>query len=75
MMRQGLEDYFNFYNYQRPHQALSGRTPEQLNGRLAAQQNAIGNLNEPPLLVGDVHKAQQVYQQGQETSKVQRQLE
>lgn len=49
--------------------------PKQLNGRLAAQQNAIGNLNEPPLLVGDVHKAQQVYQQGQETSKVQRQLE
>lgn len=25
--RKGLHDYFKFYNYQRPHQALNGKTP------------------------------------------------
>lgn len=32
-VRQGLEEYFDFYNYRRPHQALAYRTPAELYGR------------------------------------------
>ncbi len=32
-VRQGLEEYFDFYNYRRPHQALEYRTPAELYGR------------------------------------------
>jgi putative transposase len=31
-VRQGLEEYFDFYNHRRPHQALDYRTPAQLYG-------------------------------------------
>ena len=32
-VRQGLEEYFTFYNYRRPNQALQYRTPAELYGR------------------------------------------
>ena len=32
-VRQGLEEYFDFYNHRRPHQALEYRTPAELYGR------------------------------------------
>jgi len=29
-LRLGLNQYFEFYNHQRPHQALNGQTPAQM---------------------------------------------
>jgi len=31
-VEQGLGDYFRFYNHERPHSSLDGRTPAQVHG-------------------------------------------
>lgn len=33
-VRSALRDYFNFYNYERPHQSLGGMTPGEIHGSL-----------------------------------------
>ena len=36
-LRQGLESYFRFYNHQRPHSALGGRTPAEVHAETAIE--------------------------------------
>lgn len=33
-VRRGLIDYFNFYNYERPHQSLNGHTPAEIYNKI-----------------------------------------
>jgi hypothetical protein len=44
--------------------------PKLLNGRLAGQQSTVSCSNEALLFVGDINKAQQVYEQGQDKPKL-----
>ena len=42
--RQRLSAYFDFYNYERPHQALAYCTPAQVYGAHTVSPNAIASL-------------------------------
>ena len=37
-LEQGLEKYFRFYNHERPHSSLDGRTPAEVHGSSLPEQ-------------------------------------
>ena len=39
----GLKDYFEFYNFERPHQSLVGNTPADLLGKRSCQEGSMNN--------------------------------
>jgi putative transposase len=51
-VRQGLAEYFDFYNSRRPHQALEYRTPAELYGRSRGKVAGASHTTENTELVG-----------------------
>ena len=50
-VRTGLHDYFAFYNYRRPHQALAYQTPAAVYARKEACTSQRAGIPSPPVAV------------------------
>ena len=53
----GLKEYFELYNFERPHQSLVGKTPAEIHwGREVAQKGSMNNTMKNKLKYTLTHK-------------------